>query len=123
MFKAIKEFFVGSKPVEVTAPNVTAPYKVPEPAATTPIPLVQTVEAPAEKPASAYNENYKVEDDHPGATRRVAETVLEVNVQDVATVTTPAKEKAPAKAKAPKLTVVKSEKAPAKPKAPSKKKT
>lgn len=128
MFKAIKEFFVGSKPAPVeasAAPVESAPYKVPEPAATTSIPFVPPA-APVETPASAYNESYKVEDDHPGATRRVAETVLEVNVQDVATTTAPAKEKAPAKAKAPKLTVVKSEKAPAKPKAvkaPSKKKT
>jgi hypothetical protein len=41
MFKTIKEFFVG-KPapvVDVVAPG-GAPYKVPEPAATTPIPLV-----------------------------------------------------------------------------------
>lgn len=123
MFKAIKEFF-AAKPAEVAA--TTAPYKVPEPAATTtPIP-------PVSEPASAYNETYKVEDDHPGATRRVAETVLEVNVQDVTTtapaVETKVKEKAPAKAKAPKLTVVKATKpkAPAKPKAekaPSKKKT
>ena len=127
MFKAIKEFFVG-KPAEVA---VTAPYKVPEPTATTPIPPVsETVSA--EKSASAYTETYKVEDDHPGAIRRVPETVLEINVQDV-TATAPAvetkvKEKAPAKAKAPKLTVIKATKpkAPAKPKAekaPSKKKT
>ena len=41
MFKAIKEFFTG-KPAEVTPEpaNVSVPYKVPEPAATTPIPLV-----------------------------------------------------------------------------------
>jgi hypothetical protein len=41
MFKAIKEFFTG-KPAEVApAPAVeSVPYKVPEPAATTPIPLV-----------------------------------------------------------------------------------
>jgi hypothetical protein len=47
MFKAIKEFFTGKKPESkfehpldaVTTP-AGAPYKVPEPAATTPIPLV-----------------------------------------------------------------------------------
>jgi hypothetical protein len=40
MFSKIKEFFIG-KPAEVVAPAVeSAPYKVPEPAATTPIPLV-----------------------------------------------------------------------------------
>ena len=38
MFKAIKEFFVG-KPKEEPVVE-SAPYKVPEPAATTPIPLV-----------------------------------------------------------------------------------
>ena len=144
MFKAIKEFFVG-KPVSVAnviAPG-GAPYKVPEPEATTPIPLV-TETASAEKLASAYNETYKVEDDHPGAVRRVPETVLEVSVQEVTAPVVETKAKAPAKTKAPKLTVVKSEKtsaksnaekapaksnaekAPAKPKAekaPSKKKT
>jgi hypothetical protein len=126
MFKTIKEFFLG-KPVSVDnviAPG-GAPYKVPEPEATTPILLV-TETASAEKSASAYTETYKVEDDHPGAIRRVPESVLEINVEDV-TATAPAvetkvKEKAPAKAKATKLTVVKSEKAPAKPKAPPKKK-
>jgi len=130
MFKTIKEFFLG-KPVSVDnviAPG-GAPYKVPEPEATTPILLV-TETASAEKLASAYNETYKVEDDHPGAIRRVPNTVLEITVQDV-TATAPAvetkvKEKAPAKAKAPKLTVVKSEKTSAKPnakKAPAKKKS
>lgn len=50
MFKKIKEFFTG-KPAEVApAPAIeSAPYKVPEPAATTPIPLVvEPVQAPAE---------------------------------------------------------------------------
>jgi len=101
MFKAIKELFLG-KPAEVATPVATpvAPYKVPEPASTTSIPLVlkttvPVVEEIVEKPATIYNEKYKVEDDYPGSTRRVAETVLEINVQDVATVTTPAKEKVP----------------------------
>ena len=80
MFKAIKEFFLG-KPAEVATP--VAPYKVPEPAA------IPVVEATVEKPATIYNEKYKVEDDYPGSTRRVAETVLEVNVRDN-TITTPA---------------------------------
>ena len=41
MLKAIKEFFLGKPVVPAEAPaNTTAPYKVPEPAATTPIPLV-----------------------------------------------------------------------------------
>lgn len=42
MLKAIKEFFVG-KPKEEPAVE-SAPYKVPEPAATTPIPLVVEAE-------------------------------------------------------------------------------
>lgn len=47
MFKAIKEFFTG-KPAVVETP-AEAPYKVPEPAATTPIPLVvETAPAPVE---------------------------------------------------------------------------
>ena len=43
MFNAIKEFFVGkpkSAPEVETPVAESAPYKVPEPAATTPIPLV-----------------------------------------------------------------------------------
>jgi hypothetical protein len=46
MFKAIKEFFVG-KPKEEPVVE-SAPYKVPEPAATTPIPLVVTNSNPAD---------------------------------------------------------------------------
>jgi hypothetical protein len=46
MFKAIKEFFIGKPATPAVEPVVTtAPYKVPEPAATTPIPFV--VESPA----------------------------------------------------------------------------
>ena len=48
MFKKIVEFFTGKKPESkfahpldaVTTPNVSAPYKVEPPAATTPIPYV-----------------------------------------------------------------------------------
>jgi hypothetical protein len=47
MFKAIKEFFTGKPAVVETLAE--APYKVPEPAATTPIPLVvETALAPVE---------------------------------------------------------------------------
>ena len=54
MFKKIKEFFTG-KPAEV-AP-VTAPYKVPEPAATTPIPFVPAgTEASVAAPAPVVEE-------------------------------------------------------------------
>jgi len=47
MFKAIKEFFTGKPIVNPAADPMwaSAPYKVPEPAATTPIPFV--VESPA----------------------------------------------------------------------------
>lgn len=50
MFKAIKEFFTGKPATESKFAHpldavTTAPYKVPEPSATTPIPLV--VESPA----------------------------------------------------------------------------
>lgn len=41
MIDFIKRLFgVSAKPVEAAPANITAPYKVPEPAATTPIPLV-----------------------------------------------------------------------------------
>jgi hypothetical protein len=50
MLKAIKEFFVG-KPKEEPAVE-SAPYKVPEPAATTPIPLVVESEPPAVIPVA-----------------------------------------------------------------------
>ena len=71
MFNAIKEFFVG-KPkaapeVETPAPVAeSAPYKVPEPEATTPIPLVvqllpagteASIAAPAKK-APAKKQQY-----------------------------------------------------------------
>ena len=46
MFKAIKEFFVGQPKEEPVVES--APYKVPEPAATTPIPLVVTNSNPAD---------------------------------------------------------------------------
>jgi hypothetical protein len=40
-------FGFSAKPVEAAPANVTAPYKVPEPAATTPIPMVVESTAPA----------------------------------------------------------------------------
>jgi hypothetical protein len=57
MFKKIKEFFTG-KPAVVETPVVSAPYKVPEPAATTPVPNLVVVQveqkpAPAAKKAKA----------------------------------------------------------------------
>ena len=100
MFKKIKEFFVG-KSVDVVAPG-SAPYKVPEPAATTPIPFIP-------EPAAAVVEVI------------ISETIVAPVVVEVAPekkvrkprtpkAETSVVEKAPAKAKAPKLTVVKSEK-------------
>ena len=54
MFKKIVEFFTGKKPQSkyahpldaVTTPNVSAPYKLEPPAATTPIPSVPANEPP-----------------------------------------------------------------------------
>jgi hypothetical protein len=48
MFNAIKEFIFGKPPVnpQITDAVTQAPYKVPEPAATTPIPLVVEAELP-----------------------------------------------------------------------------
>ena len=69
MFNAIKEFFVGKPKAapEVETPVAeSAPYKVPEPAATTPIPLVvqllpagteASIAAPAKK-APAKKQQY-----------------------------------------------------------------
>lgn len=93
MIDFIKRLFgFSAKPVEV-APS--APYKVPEPAATTPIPLVVTNSNPVDNvPVVAEKAPAK-----PKAAARTA------------------KPKAPAKAKAPKA------KAPAKPKAPKAKPT
>jgi translation initiation factor IF-2 len=56
MLNFLKKLFGApeAKPAEPTEANVSAPYKVPEPAATTPIPLVVATEpAPEEKPAKA----------------------------------------------------------------------
>ena len=53
MIDFIKRLFgVSDKPVEAAPANITAPYKVPEPAATTPIPLVvESVPAKPKAPA------------------------------------------------------------------------
>ena len=55
MLKAIKEFFMGKTKEEPVNPQITdavtqAPYKVPEPAVTTPIPLVVETAPVADKP-------------------------------------------------------------------------
>ena len=53
MIDFIKRLFgFSAKPVEAAPANTTAPYKVPEPAATTPIPLV-VESAPAKPKAPA----------------------------------------------------------------------
>ena len=103
MLKKIKEFFMG-KPAEVApTPVETVPYKVPEPAATTPIPLVvETAPAPVVDQVAVVS-----------AAKASAVTVqLEKKVRKPRTpkAETAVKEKAPAKAKAPKLTVVKTAK-------------
>ena len=46
MFKKIVEFFTGKKPEVVATPNVSAPYKLEPPAATTPLPYVPLTTPP-----------------------------------------------------------------------------
>jgi len=59
MLDFLKSLFgVKAKPVEAESANQTAPYKVPEPAATTPIPLIPagteaSMAAPTKAPAKA----------------------------------------------------------------------
>ena len=105
MFTKIKEFFMG-KPAEVIpTPVETAPYKVPEPAATTPIPLVVET-APVVDQVAVVNaaegsaEGSAVTAAPEKKTRKPRTPKAETSVV----------EKAPAKAKAPKLTVVKATK-------------
>ncbi len=103
MLKKIKEFFVG-KPAPVVE---TAPYKVPEPAATTPIPLVvETAPAlvTADIPALTTA-------DIPAITKVVATPEKKARKPRAPKAEVAVKEKASAKAEAPKLTVVKSTKA------------
>jgi len=89
MIDFLKRLFgFSAKPVEAAPANVTAPYKVPEPAATTPIPLVVTNSNPADNAPVAKKAPTKAK--------------------------APAKPKAPVKAKAPATPKAK---APAKPKA------
>jgi len=66
MLKAIKEFFMGKPKEEPINPQITdavtqAPYKVPEPAATTPIPLVVESEPPAVIPVAGLMLTSEVE--------------------------------------------------------------
>ena len=94
----------------VTTPNVSAPYKVPEPAATTPIPLVVTNSNPADNvPVATTPIPYVPEPP-------LVKLGPEPTVAPVVAKAAPAK-KASAK---PKAAAPKAEKAPAKPKAPKK---
>ena len=94
MFKKIAEFFTGKKP-EVAPVAETAPYKVPEPAATTPIPFVSE------------------------AVIVVPEAVVPAAVVEQApAAATPKKPRAPAKPKAVKAVATKAPAAPKKPRAP-----
>jgi len=54
MLDFLKSLFgFSAKPVEAAPANPSAPYKVPEPAATTPIPLVVETPAPVAEKAPA----------------------------------------------------------------------
>lgn len=115
MLKKIKEFFMG-KPAEVApTPAVveSVPYKVPEPAATTPIPFLVTNSNPADNvPVVAEAPVVAEVPVVAEATAKKTRKPRAPKAAPVAKEKVPAvKEKAPAKAKAPKLTVVKSAKA------------
>ena len=85
MIDFLKRLFgFSAKPVEAAPANITAPYKVPEPAATTPIPLVVTNSNPA--------------DNAPVAKKAPAKAKAPAKPKAPAT----PKAKAPAKPKAPK---------------------
>ena len=100
MFKKIKEFFLG-KPEESVVEVVSAPYKMPEPAATTPIPLL-VVEVVAPVVAEVVAPVVVVA---PAKAARKPRTpkVVAAPVKAVKTV----KEKAPAKAKASNVVAMK----------------
>jgi hypothetical protein len=90
MLNAIKKLF-GIKPAETSTPVEVAPYKVPEPAATTSIPLVQLGPEPTLLPA--------------GTEASVAAPVAVAKPAKVVKPKAPAKskvEKAPKKPRAPK---------------------
>jgi hypothetical protein len=101
MFQSIKKFFGFGDSVAPEVQNQSAPYKVPEPAATTPIPLV-------------------VEQVVPVADANIVITIPNAVVPE-SIVPKVTKTKAPAKPKAPAKAVKKpvAKKAPRAPKAPS----
>ena len=110
MFKKIKEFFTG-KPAEVAPVPESAPYKVPEPAATTPIPLVpEPVQPVVETKVDPVAVALDLEPLDLAATAQPAKKPRKPRAPKVAVATpakAPAKEKAPAKARAPKKTALK----------------
>ena len=100
MFKKIKEFFVG-KPAP--APVVeTAPYKVPQPAATTPIPLVVEEAKVGHDQGGSYTIEQVVEEAKSDV--KIVEATVELSpTASVATsVTVEAPVKKPRKPRAPK---------------------
>jgi hypothetical protein len=103
MFKKIKEFFTG-KPAEVAPEVGSVPYKVPEPAATTPIPFVpepvQPVVETKVDPVAVALDLEPLDLSTPAKKPRTPRAPK-------AAVAKPAKEKAPATAKAPKKTALK----------------
>jgi len=113
MFKKIKEFFVGKPQVAETA----APYKLPEPVMVTPVaaPAVVEVIIPettvasvvVETPASLAVVNAA---EGSAVSEIVAEPAKKTRKPRAPKAASVAKEKAPAKAKAPKLTVIKAAK-------------
>jgi hypothetical protein len=110
MFKAIKEFFTG-KPAEVApavAPAVeSAPYKVPEPAATTPIPFIpEPVQPVAEAKVDPVAVALDLEPLDLAVTTEPAKKPRKPRAPKVA-VEKPVKEKAPTKARAPRKTALK----------------
>ena len=106
MFKKIKEFFTG-KPAEVAPVVESAPYKVPEPAATTPIPLVpEPVQLVVETKVDPVAVALDLEPLDLAATAEPAKKPRKPRAPKAA-VAKPAKEKAPATAKAPKKTALK----------------
>ena len=103
MFKKIKEFFVG-KPAEVptlVAEVVSAPYKLPEPPAVTPIPLVVEVVAPV---AAEVVAPVAVKAPRKPRTPKVVAAVVPAKAVKAV------KEKAPAKAKASNVVAMKAPK-------------
>ena len=109
MLKKIKEFFMG-KPAEVPAPIESVPYKVPEPTATTPIPLVVETAPVVEAAPAPVTDQLAVVNAAEGSAVTTAAPEKKTRKPRTPKVETSVVEKAPAKAKAPKLTVVKAEK-------------